>query len=317
MRKITYEQAASEALLEEFRRDDKTVHLSTDVPLDLRQEFGEARIRQTPISESSFVGAAIGLAGSGFRPVVNVRMATFGFVAMDQFVNQAAKITYMFGGQTKFPIVYRMVVGASKSFAAQHSISPYSMYMNVPGLKIILPATPYDMKGLMKTAIRDNNPVISFEHMGLGAMEGEVPEEEYTLPFGRAVIRREGTDVTVVALAKMMHDALAVAEDMEQEGISLEVIDPCTLIPMDKETIKASVAKTGRLVVVDEACITCGAAAEFTAMVVEDKQIFRLLKSSPKRVCGLDVPIPYSPPMEKYALPDRDNIKAGIREVMT
>ena len=317
MRKITYEQAASEALLEEFRRDDKTVHLSTDVPPDLRQEFGEARIRQTPISESSFVGAATGLAGSGFRPVVNVRMATFGFVAMDQFVNQAAKITYMFGGQTKFPIVYRMVVGASKSFAAQHSISPYSMYMNVPGLKIILPATPYDMKGLMKTAIRDNNPVISFEHMGLGAMEGEVPEEEYTLPFGRAVVRREGTDVTVVALAKMMHDALAVAKDMEQEGISLEVIDPCTLIPMDKETIKASVAKTGRLVVVDEACITCGAAAEFTAMVVEDEQIFRLLKSSPKRVCGLDVPIPYSPPMEKYALPDQENIKAGIREVMT
>ena len=317
MRKITYEQAASEALLEEFRRDDKTVHLSTDVPPDLRQEFGEARIRQTPISESSFVGAATGLAGSGFRPVVNVRMATFGFVAMDQFVNQAAKITYMFGGQTKFPIVYRMVVGASKSFAAQHSISPYSMYMNVPGLKIILPATPYDMKGLMKTAIRDNNPVISFEHMALGAMEGEVPEEEYTLPFGRAVVRREGTDVTVVALAKMMHDALAVAKDMEQEGISLEVIDPCTLIPMDKETIKASVAKTGRLVVVDEACITCGAAAEFTAMVVEDEQIFRLLKSSPKRVCGLDVPIPYSPPMEKYALPDQDNIKAGIREVMT
>jgi len=317
MRKITYEQAASEALLEEFRRDDKTVHLATDVPPDLLREFGEARIRQTPISESSFVGAAIGLAGSGFRPVVNVRMATFGFVAMDQFVNQAAKITYMFGGQTKFPIVYRMVVGASKSFAAQHSISPYSMYMNVPGLKIILPTTPYDMKGLMKTAIRDNNPVISFEHMALGSMEGEVPEEEYTLPFGRAVVRREGTDVTVVALAKMMYDALAVAEDMEQEGISLEVIDPCTLIPMDKETIKASVAKTGRLVVVDEACITCGAAAEFTAMVVEDEQIFRLLKSSPKRVCGLDVPIPYSPPMEKYALPDRDNIKAGIREVMT
>ena len=317
MRKITYEQAASEALLEEFRRDDKTVHLSTDVPPDLRQEFGEARIRQTPISESSFVGAATGLAGSGFRPVVNVRMATFGFVAMDQFVNQAAKITYMFGGQTKFPIVYRMVVGASKSFAAQHSISPYSMYMNVPGLKIILPATPYDMKGLMKTAIRDNNPVISFEHMGLGAMEGEVPEEEYTLPFGRAIVRREGTDVTVVALAKMMRDALAVAEDMEQEGISLEVIDPCTLIPMDKETIKASVAKTGRLVVVDEACITCGAAAEFTAMVVEDEQIFRLLKSSPKRVCGLDVPIPYSPPMEKYALPDQENIKDAVREVMT
>jgi len=316
MRKISYEQAASEALLEEFRRDEKTVHLSTDIPPDLRREFGEARIRQTPISESSFVGAAIGLAGSGFRPVVNVRMATFGFVAMDQFVNQAAKITYMFGGQARFPIVYRMTVGASKSFAAQHSISPYSMYMNVPGLKIILPATPYDIKGLLKTAIRDNNPVICFEHMALGAMEGEVPEDEYTLPFGRAVIRREGTDVTVVALARMVHEALAVAEEMQPEGISLEVIDPCTLNPLDRETIKASVARTGRLVVVDEACITSGAAAEFTALVVEDGQIFRRLKSSPKRVCGLDVPIPYSPPMERYALPGREKIRAAVREAM-
>ena len=317
MRKISYDQAASEALLEEFRRDEKTVYLSTDIPPDLRKEFGEARIRQTPISESSFVGAAIGLAGSGFRPVVNVRMATFGFVAMDQFINQAAKITYMFGGQTRFPILYRMTVGASKSFAAQHSISPYSMYMNVPGLKIILPATPYDIKGLLKTAIRDDNPVICFEHMALGQMEGEVPENEYTIPFGQAVIRQEGTDVTVVALAKMMHDALAVAEEMKKEGISLEVIDPCTLNPLDRETIRASVAKTGRLVVADEACITCSVAAEITALVVEDEKVFKCLKSAPKRVCGLDVPIPYSPPMERYALPDREQIKSAVREVMT
>jgi pyruvate/2-oxoglutarate/acetoin dehydrogenase E1 component len=317
MRKITYDQAASEALMEEFRRDPKTVHLATDIPPDLRQEFGEARIRQTPISEATFVGAAIGLAGSGFRPVVNVRMATFGFVAMDQFINQAAKITYMFGGQARFPIVYRMTVGASKSFAAQHSISPYAMYMNCPGLKIILPATPYDIKGLLKTAIRDNSPVICFEHMALGAMEGEVPEEEYTLPFGQAVIRREGTDVTVVALAKMVHDTLAVAEELAREGISIEIIDPRTLNPLDKKTIRDSVAKTGRLVVVDEACMTAGAAAEFTAFVVEDPQVFSRLKSSPKRVCGLDVPIPYSPPMERYALPSREQIKTVIREVMT
>jgi pyruvate/2-oxoglutarate/acetoin dehydrogenase E1 component len=317
MRKISYGQAASEALLEEFRRDEKTVHLATDIPPDLRREFGESRIRQTPISESSFVGAAIGLAGSGFRPVVDIRMATFGFVAMDQFVNQAAKITYMFGGQASFPIVYRMTVGASKSFAAQHSISPYSMYMNVPGLKIILPSTPYDIKGLLKTAIRDNNPVICFEHMALETVEGEVPEEEYTVPLGQAVIRREGTDVTVVALAKMAHEVLAVAEDMEQEGISLEVIDPRTLVPLDRETIRDSVARTGRLVVVDEACITCGAAAEITALVVEDKRVFRGLKSPPKRVCGIDVPIPYSPPMEQYALPGREDIKTAIREVMT
>ena len=317
MRKISYGQAASEALLEEFRRDEKTVHLATDIPPDLRREFGEDRIRQTPISESSFAGGAIGLAGSGFRPVVDIRMATFGFVAMDQFVNQAAKITYMFGGQAKFPIVYRMTVGASKSFAAQHSISPYSMYMNVPGLKLILPATPYDVKGLLKTAVRDNNPVIFFEHMALETVEGEVPEDEYTVPFGQAAVRREGTDVTVVALAKMVHDVLAVAGELAQEGISAEVIDPRTLVPMDRETIKASVAKTGRLVVVDEACITCGAAAEITAMVVEDSRIFSNLKSSPRRVCGLDVPIPYSPPMEQYALPGPEDIKTAIREVMT
>ena len=316
MRRISYDQAAAEALMEEFRRDEKTVHLSTDIPKDLRNEFGEARIRQTPISESCFVGAAIGLAGSGFRPVVNVRMATFGFVAMDQFINQAAKITYMFGGQRKFPIVYRMTVGASKSFAAQHSISPYSMYMNCPGLKIILPATPYDIKGLLKTAVRDNNPVISFEHMALGAMEGEVPEEEYLLPFGQAAVRREGSDVTVVALAKMVHEALAAAAELEREGISIEVVDPRTLVPLDRETIKQSVIKTGRLVVVDEACITGSAAAEITALAVEDEKVFKRLKSAPKRVCGLDVPIPYSPPMERYALPDREKIKAAVREVL-
>lgn len=316
MRKITYEQAASEAMMEEFLRDDKTIHLGTDIPLDLREKFGEARIRQTPIAEASFVGAAIGLAGSGFRPVVNVRMATFGFVAMDQFVNQAAKITYMFGGQAKFPIVYRMTVGASKSFAAQHSISPYSMYMNVPGLKIILPATPYDMKGLLKTAIRDNNPVISFEHMALGEITGEVPEEEYLIPFGKAVTRREGTDVTIVALAKMMYEAMAAAEELSKEGISVEVIDPRTLVPLDRDAIKASVMKTGRLVVADEACITAGAAAELTALAVEDERVFKKLKSAPRRVCGLDVPIPYSPPMELYALPNRNNIKNTVRQVM-
>jgi len=257
-----------------------------------------------------------GLAGSGFRPVVNVRMATFAFVAMDQFVNQAAKITYMFGGQRAFPILYRMTVGASKSFAAQHSISPYSMYMNVPGLKLIIPATPYDVKGLLKTAIRDNNPVISFEHMGLGDVLGEVPEEEYTIPFGQAALRRKGSDVTVVALAKMMHEALAVAEELAPEGINVEVIDPRTLVPMDYDTIKQSVSKTGRLVVVDEACLTCSAAAEITARIAEDPEIFSTLKSAPRRVCGLDLPIPYSPPMEYYALPNREKIRKAIQEVL-
>jgi len=316
MRKITYAQASLEALQEEFRRDNKTVHMSTDIPVELREEFGEDRIRCTPISESAFVGAATGLAGSGFRPVADIRMATFGFVAMDQMVNQAAKITYMFGGQARFPVLLRMSIGAGISFAAQHSISPYSMYMNVPGLKIILPSTAYDMKGLLKAAIRDDNPVISFEHSALNPMVGEVPEDDYTIPLGRADIKREGTDVTVVALSRMVHEALAVAEEMEKQGVSLEVIDPRTLVPLDRDTIRDSVARTGRLVVVDEACKTCGAAAEFLALIVEDDRVFSRLKSSPKRVCGLDVPIPYSPVMEQYVIPDRKRILAAVEAVL-
>jgi pyruvate dehydrogenase E1 component beta subunit len=315
MRKITYAQAAQEALQEEFRRDDKIVHMSTDIPVELRKEFGAERVRVTPISESAFVGAAIGLAGSGYRAIADIRMATFGFVAMDQMVNQAAKITYMFGGQTRFPILIRMSVGAGMCLAAQHSISPYSMYMNVPGLKIILPATAYDVKGLLKTAIRDNNPVISFENTLLAPLIGEVPEEEYTIPLGRAEIKRKGTDVTVVALSRMLHEALAVAEEMAKQGISVEVIDPRTLVPMDKDIIWDSVAKTGRLVVVDEACPTCSAASEIISLVVEDDNIFRRLKAPPARVCGLNVPIPYSPPMERYVIPSRERISAAVKQV--
>jgi acetoin:2,6-dichlorophenolindophenol oxidoreductase subunit beta len=316
MRQITFEQAATEAIQEEFRKNPRTVHMSTDLPADLRKEFGEARIRVTPIAESSFVGAAIGLAGSGFRAVVNLRMATFGFVAMDQMVNHAAKITYMFGGQAKFPILYRMTVGAGGSAAAEHSVSPYSMYMNAPGLKIILPTTPYDIKGLFKTAFQDSNPVVSFEHMLLGDLPGEVPEEEYCIPFGQACIRREGADVTVVALARMVYEALAAADELAKKGISLEVIDPLTLVPLDTGTIRKSVARTGRLIVVDEACPTCGAAPEIIAQVVEDKATFNRLKAPPVRVCGLNVPIPFSPPLEQYVLPDKGKIMAAVREIV-
>ena len=317
MREITYMQASVEALQEEFRRDEKLVHIAADIAFELREEFGEARVRATPISESAFVGAAIGLAGSGFRAIADIRMAAFGFVAMDQMVNQASKITYMFGGQARFPILYRMRVGAGFSAAAQHSINSYPMFMNVPGLKIILPSTPYDVKGLLKTAIRDDNPVISFEHMTLGGVKGEVPEEEYTIPFGQAAIKREGTDVTVVALSKMVYEVLSAAEEMEKQGVSLEVIDPRTLVPLDKDTIRESVAKTGRLVVVDEACQTCGAAAEILSLVVEDDMTFSQLKSPTKRVCGLDVPIPYSPPMEQYVLPSKEKIIAAVNQVMS
>lgn len=316
MREITYEESANEAIREEFRQNPKTVHLSTDLPEDLRQEFGADRIRNTPIAESSFVGAAIGLAGSGFRTVAHLRMATFGFVAMDQMVNHAAKITYMFGGQAKFPILYRMTVGAGLSAAAEHSVSPYAMYMHVPGLKIILPSTPYDIKGLFKTALRDNNPVISFEHMLLGRVKGEVPEEEYFIPFGKASIRKEGADVTVVALAKMVQESLEAARELENEGISAEVIDPRTLVPLDKETIISSVKKTGRLVVVDEACQTCGVGAEILSMVVSDREAFAQLLAAPVRVCGADVPIPFSPPMESFVIPDKVRIAAVVKQVM-
>jgi pyruvate dehydrogenase E1 component beta subunit len=316
MREITYEQAATEAIQEEFRRNPRTVHLSTDLAADLQKEFGADRIRVTPIAENNFVGASIGLAGSGFRTVSNLRMATFGFVALDQMMNHAAKITYMFGGQAQFPILYRMTVGAGFSGGAEHSISPYSMYMNVPGLKIILPATPYDVKGLLKTALRDNNPVISFEHFMLGRTKGNVPEEEYLIPFGKASVRKRGTDVTVVALAKTVRDALEAAEDLAKENISLEVIDPRTLVPLDQGTIVKSVKKTGRLVVMDEACQTCGAAAEIIAFVTSDRGAFSRLKSAPARVCGLDIPIPFSPPMEKYAIPDKAKLVKAIRGVL-
>ncbi len=316
MREISYEQATLEAIQEEFRRNPRTVHMSTDLYAELQEEFGAARIRVTPIAENSFVGASIGLAGSGFRTVANIRMATFGFVAMDQMINHAAKIHYMFGGQAKFPILYRMTVGGGISAAAEHSVSPYPMYMNAPGLKIILPATPYDAKGLFKTALRDDNPVVSFEHIALGGVMGEVPEEEYFVPFGEASIRREGTDVTVVALAKMVYEALEAADEVAQEGISLEVIDPRTLVPLDRETIYRSVEKTGRLVVVDEACQTCGAAAEILASVTADKPTFSKLRAAPARVCGLDVPVPFSPPLERYAIPDKARIVEAVRGVV-
>ena len=316
MKKITYALAAEEAVQEEFRRNDKAIHLSTDIPLELQKEFGKERVRETPISESGFVGVAIGLAGSGYTSVVDIRMATFAFVATDQIVNQAAKITYMFGGQARFPILLRMSIGAGVCLAAQHSISPYSMYMNVPGLKIIVPSTPRDLKGMLTAAIRDPNPVLSFEHSALADLEEEIPEDEYTVPLGVADIKREGTDVTVVAISKMVHEALAVAGDMEKEGVSVEVIDPRTLVPLDRKTIMDSVQKTGRLVVVDEACKTCGAAAEIISLAAEDDSIFSRLKSTPRRVCGIDVPIPYSPPMEQYAIPDRDRIYKAVKSVI-
>ena len=316
MRQISYAAAAMEAMVEEMRRDPKTIYLATDAPGSLVKEFGAQRVRGTPITESAFTGMAIGAAGSGYRPIVNWSMVTFGFVAMDQIVNQASKIHYMFGGQAKFPIVIRASVGGGRQLAAQHSQSPYSMFMNLAGLKLILPSTPYDMKGLLKSAIRDNNPVISFESTRIMGLKGDVPEEDYIVPLGKAEVKRQGSDVTVVAFAWMVHEALAAAESLQQHGISVEVIDPRTLAPMDADTIRTSVQKTGRLVVADEAGPTAGASAEVAALVTEDKATFSRLKAPVKRVCALQVPVPYSPVLENHVFPNRDKIAAGVRELM-
>jgi pyruvate dehydrogenase E1 component beta subunit len=316
MRELTYNEAALEAIAEEMRRDPKIFYMSTDALPPLLKEFGPTRVRATPITEAALTGMGIGAAGSGFRPIVDWRQVTFCFVAMDQIVNQAAKIHYMFGGQVTFPILFRASVGGGGQVAAQHSQSPYSMFMNVAGLKMFLPSTPYDMKGLLKTAIRDNNPVISFESGRLMTRKGEVPDEDYTIPLGKADVKREGSDVTIVAVAWLVHEALAAAETLAAEGISVEVVDPRTLVPLDAETIRGSVRKTGRLVIADEAGPTAGFSAEVAALATEDAATFARLKAPVKRVCALQVPIPYSPVLESAVFPDRNRIIAGVREVL-
>jgi acetoin:2,6-dichlorophenolindophenol oxidoreductase subunit beta len=317
MRELTYNEAAVEAIAEEMRRDPKIFYMSTDPLAPLLKEFGPQRIKATPIAEAALTGMGIGAAGSGFRPIVDWRQVTFCFVAMDQIVNQAAKIHYMFGGQVKFPILFRASVGGGGRIAAQHSQSPYSMFMNVAGLKMYLPSTPYDMKGLIKTAIRDNSPVISFESGRLMTQKGQVPDDDYTIPLGRADVKREGTDVTVVALAWLVHEALAAADTLADEGVSIEVIDPRTLVPLDAAAIRSSVQKTGRLLIADEAGPTAGFSAEVAAVVTEDAATFACLKASVKRVCALQVPIPYSPVLENHVFPDRNRIIAGVRELLT
>jgi pyruvate dehydrogenase E1 component beta subunit len=316
MRELTYNEAAVEAIAEEMRRDPKIFYMATDAIPSLAKEFGDTRVRATPIAEGALTGMAIGAAGCGFRPIVDWRQVTFCFVAMDQIVNQASKIHYMFGGQRTFPILYRAAVGGGTRLAAQHAQCPYSMFMNLAGLKMFLPSTPYDLKGLLKSAIREDNPIISFESNRLMGRKGPVPEEDYTIPLGKADIKREGRDVTVVALAWLVHEALAAAEALAAEGVSVEVVDPRTLVPLDAETIRASVHKTGRLVIADEAGPTAGFSAEVAAVVTEDSATFARMQAPVNRVCALQVPIPYSPVLEDHVFPDRNRIIAGIRKVL-
>ncbi len=316
MREISFTQAIEEALAEEMQRDPKVITFATTRNAALEEEFGAARVRFTPISESTMTGMGLGAAASGYRPVVGWGSVTFSFVAMDQIVNQASKIRYMFGGQADFPVTYRCSVGGGAGVAAQHSQSPYSIHMHLAGLKCLLPSTPADAKGLLKSAIRDNNPVIFFECNRLATITGSVPEGDHTVPIGVAEVKRAGRDVTVVALAYYVHEALALADELAKEGISLEVVDPRTLTPMDAGTIRASVQKTGRLVVVDEAPPTCSAAAEIAALAVEDSETFHALKAPVQRVCAAPVPVPYSPPLEQAALPSRDDIRAAVHRTL-
>ncbi len=323
MRKIKYVEAIREALAEEMRRDERVFILGEDVgvfggifktTLELIDEFGEERVIDTPISEAGFIGASLGAAITGMRPVAELMFCDFCTVAMDQIVNQIAKIHYMFGGQTKVPIVIRTNIGSGRSSAAQHSQSLQAWFMHVPGLKVVLPSTPYDAKGLLKTAIRDDNPVIFLEHKFLYQTVGEVPEEDYTVPFGVADVKREGKDLTIVATSKMVVESLKVAEKFAKEGIEIEVVDPRTLVPLDKKTILKSVKKTGRVVIVDEGCKTAGVGAELSAMIMEEG--FDYLDTPVVRVASLDVPVPFSPPLEKAQMPMLEDIEKAVRSLL-
>lgn len=321
MRNLNYLAAIREAQLEEMRRDPTVFVMGEDIAhgvfgtsTGFLEEFGPERVRSTPISEAGFTGVAAGAAMAGMRPIVDYTIASFMYVAMDQLVSIVAKATYMYGGQAKMPVVFRAGLFFGGSNAAQHSDRPYPMFMGVPGLKILLPSTPYDVKGLLKTAVRSDDPVICFEDGALWGTSGPVPEEEYLIPFGVAEVKRPGTDVTVVAMASRVLEALKAAETLATEGISLEVIDPRTLVPMDHETILNSVAKTGRLIVVDEAHRTCSAASEIAAIVADEG--FSSLKAPIKRLTTPDTQIPFSPPLEKILYPDASRIAVAARELV-
>jgi pyruvate dehydrogenase E1 component beta subunit len=321
MAMTTFVQAINQALFEEMERDPLTFVMGEDVVLaafgatkGLVDRFGLKRVRNTPIAEAGFVGAAVGAAMAGTRPICEVEFASFFYCAFDQVCNQAAKLRYMSGGQARMPITFRCVFGAMGGAAAQHSETVYAQFLSVPGLKIVVPSGPADMKGLLKSAIRDDNPVIVFEHGRLGRLREEIPAGEYLVPLGKAAIKRPGENVTVVAIGAMVGKALKVAEKLAQENISLEVIDPRTLVPLDEETILSSVEKTNRAVIADEGHLRGGAAADIASIIGEKG--FDYLDGPVKRVTSLDVPIPFSPPLEKAAIADEARIEAAVRELM-
>ena len=320
---ITYAKALNEALREEMRRDERVFVMGEDiaehngpfrVTEGLFQEFGARRVRGTPISEAAIAGAAAGAALTGLRPVAEIMFIDFSTLATDQIVNQAAKMRYMFGGKGRVPVVYRTQGGAGRGNAAQHSQSLEAWYVHVPGLWVVQPSTPYDAKGLLKAAIRCDNPVVFIEHKRLYFTKGSVPEGEYTVPLGRAEVKRAGRDVTVLATSYMVLVALEAAAQLAAEGIECEVLDPRTLKPLDMEAVVASVRKTHRLVVVVEACRTGSFASEVAARVGEEA--FDELDAPIQRVGGDDVPIPYAANLEAEAIPQVKDVVAAVKKIV-
>jgi acetoin:2,6-dichlorophenolindophenol oxidoreductase subunit beta len=335
IRQLTYAQAINEAIRLEMRRDPRVIlmgedvagganidHLQDDeawggvlgVTKGLVQEFGRDRVLDTPITEAGFIGAAVGAASTGMRPIAELMFVDFFGVCWDQIYNQGAKLRYMFGGKANCPLVIRTMIGAGMGAAGQHSGCHYSVFTHMPGIKTVIPSTPADAKGLLAAAIRDDDLVVVFENKMLYAMSGEVPEDEYIIPLGKADIKREGTDVTVVAISRMVHQALAAADALQADGISVEIVDPRTLSPLDEETILNSVAKTHRLVIVDEDNPRCSAATDIAALAAD--KAFTELDAPIKLVTAPHTPVPFSPPLEQFYIPSPERIVATVQDML-
>ena len=321
MANVYFMQAMNQALRAAMEEDETVIVLGEDVDRGvfgvtrgLIDRFGANRIRKTPISEATFVGGAVGAAAAGLRPFAHVMFSSFFYVAMDQVANQAARLRYMSGGQVELPIVYFAGTGPSGSAAAQHSENPHSILMHTAGLKVVMPSTPYDAKGLMMASIRDPNPVVYLADLRLSRRREPVPRDPYEIPLGVADVKRQGEDVTVVALASLVHLALDVADKLEGEGISVEVIDPRSLVPFDWDTVTSSVRKTGRLVVADPARRLCGAAAEIIAGVSE--RAWDSLLSQPRRVTWPDIPVPFSPTLEAVLDVGAEDVEQAVRATL-
>lgn len=323
MAKISYREALNQALREEMKRDSSIIIMGEEVAYyegaykvtqGLLAEFGDKRVKDMPIAEEIIAGAAIGAAMGGLRPVAEMMTINFSILAMDQIINNAAKIHYMFAGQSTVPMVIRAAQGSGKQLGAQHSQQLEAYYMHCPGLRVVMPSTPADAKGLLKTAIRDDNPVIFIEGQGLYSIQGEVPAGEYTIPFGKANVLREGKDITFISYLKMVHECLDAAEELSKQGIEAEVIDVRSLNPLDTETIFESVRKTGLALVANEAWKTGSAAAEIASLITEN--CFDYLDAPVIRICAKDVPMPYNRELEQAALPHKKDIVTAVNKLL-